>query len=170
MVALILAVVAAQAAPAAAADPLAPARAGLLQCYAPNPSAKTCQSIAGYVFKTDGTIINTAEVLVAPSPLVTMKTAEPVTVKSDAVCGALSDLDDAEVFVEGRPADPAVSAKVREQLLAAMAPMLGKEICSFYMQGNGALAVSATLDGRSVPEMATTVLWIAPTDGYAVRP
>jgi hypothetical protein len=141
-----------------------------LQCYAPNTSAKTCQSIAGYVFKADGTIINTAEVLIAPSPVVTLKTAEPVTVKAGAVCGQLSGLDDAEVLVAGKPAEAAVSAQVRQQLLAAMAPMLGKEICTSYLQGNGALAASATLDGRPVPEMAATVLWVAPTDGYGVRP
>ncbi|WP_426033152.1 hypothetical protein [Caulobacter sp. DWP3-1-3b2] len=169
MLALIL-TAAVQAAASADADPLALARKGMQQCYAPNLSAKTCQSLAGYVFEADGTIINTAEVLIASSPVVTLKTAEPVIVKSGAVCGQLSDFHDAEVFVGGKTADPAVSAKVREQLLAAMAPILGKEICTYYLQGNGAMSASATLDGQPAPAMTTTVLWIAPTDGYSVRP
>ena len=170
MLVLIMAAAVQAPAPAPAADPLAPARTGMLQCYAPNTVAKTCQSIAGYVFKADGTITNTAEVLIAPSPITTLKTAEPVIVKSGAVCGQLSDLHDAEVLVGGQPADPALSAKVRQQLLAAMAPLLGKEICTFYLQGNGAMSASATLDGKPAPEMTSTVLWVAPTDGYSVRP
>ena len=170
MLALILAAVAAQAAPAAALDPLAPARGGGLQCYGADPARKTCQALAGYTFGADGVILNQAEVMVSPSPVVTMKTVSPVTVKDGAVCGALSGIDQAEIAIEGRPADAAVTAQIRDQLATAMAPMLGKQVCTTYRREGDSLAADVTIEGVARPEMKTTVRWVHPAEGYAVRP
>lgn len=172
MLALILAVVAAQAAPAAAADPLAPARSGGLQCYGAgaDPARKTCQALAGYTFGADGVILNQAEVIISPSPLVTMKTVSPVTVKDGAVCGPLSGIDQAQITIEGQPADDAVTAQIRAQLSTAMAPMLGKQVCTAYRRDGDSLVTDVTIDGVARPEMKSTVLWVSPTAGYVVRP
>lgn len=71
-----------QAAPEAAgpADPLAQARSGMLQCYAPDTVRRTCKSLASYVFGPNG-IENQAEVLVSPAGPLVMKNSTPVQVR-----------------------------------------------------------------------------------------
>ena len=62
------------------ADVLAPARQGQLQCFEPNVTAKTCQSLGGYMFAANGVIDNVAWVLIMPQPVVIMRISSPVVV------------------------------------------------------------------------------------------
>jgi hypothetical protein len=103
MLGVILAAAVQAAAPSAVvADPLAPARIGDLQCYGADPVRKTCRALAGYSFEADGKILNKAEVVLQESPLVTMTTVSPVTMRDGAVCGPLSGVDKAQIAVRGR--------------------------------------------------------------------
>jgi hypothetical protein len=108
--------------------------------------------------------------MISPSPLVTMKTVSPVTVRDGAVCGPLSGVDQARITIDGQPADEAVAARVRAQLAAAMAPILGKEVCTTYRRDGDGLAAEVTIAGVARPEMRDTVLWVHPAAGYAVQP
>ncbi len=56
------------------ADPIGPALAGKVQCYAPNVARKTCSSIGAYARTADGHIDNRALVLVSPSPVIILET------------------------------------------------------------------------------------------------
>ncbi|MBK8544536.1 MAG: hypothetical protein IPL62_13885 [Caulobacteraceae bacterium] len=97
------------AAPAAAqtADVLAPARAGQLQCFEPNVTAKTCQSLGGYTFQANGVIDNPAQVLISPSPAIIMTINSPVAVRNNAICGPLAaaDIQRATFTIDGAPAE-----------------------------------------------------------------
>jgi hypothetical protein len=69
------------------ANPLALAVQGLSQCYRPDATHKTCQSIATYLRTGPGTYDNKA--LVPVSSDATLETHTPVIIKGDAVCGSI---------------------------------------------------------------------------------
>jgi hypothetical protein len=167
---LLAAAVQAAAPSAVVADPLAPARVGDLQCYGADPVRRTCRAMAGYTFGAGGQILNQAEVVLQASPVVTMKTVSPVTVRDGAVCGPLSGVDKAQISVRGRRMAEEDAAPVRAQLLESMAPMLGKEVCTTYRRSGDWWIAEVTMDGVAQREMNDTLLWVPASAGYVVQP
>lgn len=156
----------------ALADPLAPAHLGKVQCYSPDRARKTCRSIGSYSFQSDGSIANQAEALIAPQQFVVMKTSAPVAIRGEAECGTprKEDIDAAEIDVNGQKLTEEKAAPVRVQIETAMAPFIGKEICSTYAsQADGTLLVTETLAGAPMPGHSV-VLWVDPSEGYKVAP
>ena len=155
-----------------AADPLAPARAGSLQCYGPHMVSKTCSALAGYTFNDDGTITDQASVMVSPDQFIVMKTNSPVTIKGDAVCGALrkADIAAAKIYMHGQMMSPDEAIQVRMQLEAVMAPRFDKEVCTTYQPYNDKFYAHVTIDGVPDPGSSDYVLWVKPDDGYKVAP
>ncbi|MDP1632651.1 MAG: hypothetical protein Q8L66_14645 [Caulobacter sp.] len=167
---LVLVLAAAGAVAGPAADPLAPARAGWLQCHTPDRSRKTCLALAGYRFAADGAILNEAQVLLSPDPLVTLTTVSPVVVRDGAVCGPFEGLDTASVAVRGQPADAGTTAAVRQQMIAAMAAYIGKEGCTTYAPAGDGLIGHVTLGATRRPDLDQPVLWVDPAEGWVVGP
>ncbi len=152
-----------------AADPLAPAREGRLQCHQPDTARKTCASLAGYTFAPDGTILNQAEVMLNPAPLIVMRQEDAVVVRDGAVCGRFGAFEDAVFTVDGQLAPPAVADAIQGQIAAAFA-QLGTEGCTRYSpQGDGWMA-EVSIDSVARPDLNQPVIWVAPSDGYTVRP
>lgn len=153
------------------ADPLAEARAGKLQCYRPDTTRKTCGALSGYAFQ-DGTIINSADVLLAPQPVVIMRTATPVVLKGEAVCGPLrkEDIDSATILVNGTALPEEKAVQARAQIATAFKDQLGHEVCTTYVLNGDKLSAQVTLDGVVKPEFTQTVIWVKPEDGYSVGP
>jgi hypothetical protein len=169
MIPLALLLALATPAPLQAADPLAPAREGRLQCHSPDMARKTCASLAGYTFSADGTILNQAEVLLTPSPVIVMRQEDAVVVRDGAVCGRFGGFEDAVFTLDGQPAPQVVADTIRAQLAAAFA-RLGTEGCTRYApQGDGWRA-EVSIDGVARPDLNQPVIWVSPADGYAVRP
>lgn len=169
MISLLLAA-ALQAAAPAAADPLAPARIGDLQCYGPDPVRKTCRAMGGYSFGADGKILNKAEVVLQDSPLVTMTTVSPVTVRNGAICGPLSGVDKAQIAVRGRRLPEADAAPIRARLLESMAPMLGQEVCTTYRRSGDWWIAEVTMAGVARQDLGDTLIWVPASAGYTVQP
>jgi hypothetical protein len=159
-----------QAAAPAVADPLAPARIGDLQCYGADTVRRTCRAMAGYTFGTGGQILSQAEVVLQPSPLVTMKTVSPVTIRNGAVCGPLSGVDKAQISVRGRRLPEEDAAPIRAQLQQSMASMLGKEVCTTYRRSGDWWIAEVTMGGVAQQEMNDTLLWVPASAGYTVQP
>ena len=170
MISLLLAAALQAAAAPTVADPLAPARIGDLQCYGADPVRKTCRAMAGYSFGADGKILNKAEVVLQDSPLVTMTTVSPVTVRNGAVCGPLSGVDKAQIAVRGRRLPEAEAAPIRAQLLESMAPMLGQEVCTTYRRSGEWWIAGVTMGGVDRPDMGDTLLWVPASARYTVQP
>jgi hypothetical protein len=156
---------------AAPADPIAPAKQGLVQCYAPDPAKKTCRSMGAYTVQQDGTIQNAATTLISPNPLIVMRTLAPVQVKSGAICGTIQqvDLDGATFTYEGKPLEGDGAVKLKAALGSAMTPLLGHEVCTAYTANGDMLTGEVSLDGERKPDMDQKVLWVSPTD-YTVAP
>jgi hypothetical protein len=162
-----LALIAATDAHAAQSDAL---KAGKLQCYMPNTAKHTCTAISGYIFGK--TVVNRAEVLLSPSPLVTMKGDSAVTFKGETICGtvAKSDIDHAAILANGNPLPEDQAVQVRANIWAVFAPRAGKEVCTSYAPAaDGGYSAISTLDGQpdaTVPPAA--VILVDPKDGYTV--
>lgn len=160
------------AAQASPDGPLAPARAGQLQCYQPDTARRTCVALSGYSWDAKGAVTNRAEVMISRDPLVSFISNYAVFMRGEAICGPFraEDLQNADVRVNGQPATADITAKVRSQLVAAMAPQFGHELCTTYLPGKSGLQAQVTLDGVAHPEMGAQVIWVKPDEGYKVAP
>lgn len=171
--ALLISAVASAPAPAQTdTGPLAPAAKGMIQCTRPDKVRKTCASIAYYTPAAGGAFINRAIVGIAPQGPVTLDVTTTVTVKNGAVCGQLrpEDVKAGKLAVAGNalPAEQATPAL--EQIAQALAPMIGKELCtSFAVQGDE-LAATVTIDGAPSGTPPQAVIWVAQNEGYTVAP
>jgi hypothetical protein len=154
------------------ADPLAPSLRGLVQCYGPNREKKTCVSIGAYAKDAKGVIQNTATVLMASSPQIVMTTVAPVEVKAGAVCGyiRMRDLETASFVIDGTPADATDAEAVRKAVAPAYAPFLDKEFCTVFRTDGPGLVGEVTVGGQRRRELDQRVRWVAPSEGYAVKP
>lgn len=154
------------------ADALAPARAGQLQCYAPNTAHKTCQSLAGYAFAADGTINNSADTLILQQPAIVMRTNVPVIVRSGAVCGPIraEDLQGATFTIDGAPATAQQTETMRAQLAQQMAGILNVDICTTYVADGDGFRAEASFNGAPRPDLNQHVIWVGANDGWTVAP
>ena len=156
---------------APADDPLAPAWAGQVQCYAPDVQRRTCVSIGAYA-RNGGEIRNTATVLVAAQPVIVMRATATVQVKGDAVCGVIlaRDIEAAEFTVDGAPAAADDAQSIRRGMAPAYQQVLNREVCTTYpTAGDGQKAV-VRVDGQRRPDLDMPVRWISPGDGFEVKP
>ncbi len=153
-------------------DPIAPAAQGKLQCHVPDRARHTCQSLAGYRPDGKGGFFNTADVLLAPEPLLTMRAVSTVVIRDGAICGKLSreSFEKAQFFADGGLLDAEKTAGLRTAILEqSAAMMLDREICTRYTQSGDHLVAHVTLDGK--PDQATMdVIWVSPSEGYRVAP
>ncbi|HEX3430027.1 MAG TPA: hypothetical protein VHT03_03995 [Rhizomicrobium sp.] len=152
--------------------PISSASEGKLQCYAPNLSTKSCQSLAAYRFAPDGSIINPATVLISAVPVVTMRTTTSVKIKANGVCGFIrqADVDTATFTIGDTPANAAQTAMLRQQMGAAQKNFFDHEICTNYTPQGDGLVGKVYVDGVPQPQMDQKVMWVYPTDGFKVRP
>jgi hypothetical protein len=167
-----LVILAATAAPdAAIANPLAPGLAGQLECSKPNEQKKTCRSLASYQRVGTG-YSNSAIILISPNGPVTMEITAPVTMKGNAYCGIMraEQLNAARIRVAGQVLGEEQAAPIHAAILAAFAPMMGKEICDTHQVTPTGLIEKATIDGVYEPKADVPIKWVAPGDGYSVAP
>lgn len=152
-------------------DPIAPAAAGKLQCHSPDVANKTCKSIAGYQTGADGVIRNTARLPLANEPPVALTLISTVTVRDGAVCGVVtaSDLEAGVIEVNGQPLAADKAGQIIAKVEVAMAPFLGKEICTRYTANGAMLLAHASIDGVAQPALDQPVIWVDPADGYRVK-
>jgi hypothetical protein len=151
-----------------AADPLAPARAGKMQCVAPNKEKKTCLAIGSFTVRPDGSYDSVVTVMINPVPAITMETRSTGKVENGAVCGTVrkEDYAAAKLTLDGAPMDEAMAAGVRTQVAAAVASMDGKYGCSHDKPDGDMFVAEVTLDGVARPELTQKFIWIGADDGY----
>jgi hypothetical protein len=170
LAALILAApAAARAAPLPA--PLAPANSGKLQCFVPDMTKHTCQTLDAYARDASGAIQNTSIVVVSPDPPITMTTRAPVILREGRVCSAVRDEDIGQgVFaIGGQPADPRQTADLRQHMSEAIKPLVGHEVCTAYSQSGAAFVAHSYLDGAPQSD-SEAFIWVDPSAGWKVAP
>jgi hypothetical protein len=171
MLTLALALLAqAHAAPQATPDPLAPARAGKVQCIGPSREKKTCLGMASFKPGAGNTFESTVAVLVSPNPLIVMETHAKGTVEGGGICNIIraEDYAASTFTLNGAPMDESTAATIRPQVAATIAPMAGKKGCSRERPDGDVLVSEVTIDGVARPDMTQKVIWVSPTDGYTL--
>ncbi|NIJ18566.1 hypothetical protein FHS95_000235 [Sphingomonas naasensis] len=155
-------------APQAAADPLAPARAGKVQCANPNVEKKTCMGLTSYKLNPDGSFETSTTLLIAPQPPITMDVKSSGKRVGDQLCAPIrkEDFEAATFKIDGTPLDAATATSIRGQILGSLAPMIGKMGCSRETPDGAVLKAEVTLDGVARPELTQRVLWVMPEDGF----
>ncbi|HEX4741594.1 MAG TPA: hypothetical protein VH353_09695 [Caulobacteraceae bacterium] len=172
LAALVLAApVAARAAPAPLSGPLAPAAEGKLQCFVPDMTRRTCQTLDSYARDTSGGIVNTSTVVVSADPPITMTTRAPVILREGRLCSAVRDEDIAQATftVAGKPADARQTADLRTHMAEAIKALIGHEVCTAYSQSGSAFVARSTLDGAPQPD-SEAFIWTSPSDAWKVAP
>ncbi|HEY2048386.1 MAG TPA: hypothetical protein VGH03_03535 [Caulobacteraceae bacterium] len=151
--------------------PLAPAGEGKLQCFVPDMTRRTCQTLDSYTHDASGGIQNTSTVIVSADPPITMTTKGPVILHEGRVCSALRDADIAQATftVAGKPADVRQTADLRAHMAEAVKPLIGHEVCTTYTQSGSAFVAHSTLDGAPQAD-SEAFIWISPTDPWKVAP
>ncbi|HEY1928245.1 MAG TPA: hypothetical protein VGG92_12340 [Caulobacteraceae bacterium] len=170
LAALVLAApVVARAAPLG--GPLAPAGAGKLQCFVPDMTKHTCQTLDSYAQDASGVIQNTSTAVVSADPPITMTTRSPVILREGRVCSAVQneDIAQATFTVAGQPADVRQTADLRTHISEAIKPLVGHEVCTTYSQSGSAYVARSTLDGAAQSD-TEAFIWISPTDPWKVAP
>jgi hypothetical protein len=154
------------------ADPLAPARHGMMQCYQPNIRAKTCQSLASYLSQGGRNYGNTALVMLSPKDDMTLETTTPVTVIEGAVCGAIraEDIARGTLRLAGQKLAPEQATPLLDRISESMSSIIGKQICTTYEPSGEALIAKGRVDGLYRADMDQSVKWVSPSDGYTVAP
>ena len=147
-------------------DPLAPAREGKVQCYAPNAEKKTCMAISAFEAKDDGSWVNNATALLDPAQGITMTTNSVVRSTPAGVCGTVTRDDIlAGSLTMGGTALPAEQGKPILEMVATAVEgmgMIGKPSCSSFATEGDALKSTVTIDGVAKPEFAQTGKWVSP--------
>ena len=150
-------------------QPLAKADAGFVQCYEPDDSKRTCQSIASYQKTGDGRWDNVAVVLIPAAQAITLQTVTPVRVRGSAVCGFIrsEDIRKGTLRVSGRRLSDEQAAPILGKIAASLASLTAKEICTTYVAGETDwIAKAQVTGGAPVPDQR--MRWIRPADGYQV--
>ena len=152
--------------------PIAPATQGKVECYMPDVEHKTCHSLVSYLLKADGSIASTETMVLVRSPVIIISMPHAVTVKGDKVCGyiALDDVGLATFTIDGTPATPEVTAKLRDRLQANYRPLYNREICTRYVNDADGTKSEVSIDGVVQPSGVERVAWVSPSDGYKVQP
>lgn len=156
--------------PAPVADPLAPARAGRLQCFSPDEALRTCGALSAYTLAPDGGIVHRAEVVISPAPFTTMTTSASVRVRGPAVCGRMTGAQAATFRVEGKPVDEAATAELRARIGQAFAAFGEAEVCTTYVPHREGFMALVTIGGAPRSDLNQPVIWVRPEEGYAVAP
>jgi hypothetical protein len=154
------------------ANPLQLAEQGLLQCWVPDSSKKTCRVIASYRKTGPGMYDNEAKVALSSQGPMTVETHTPVSIRGDAVCGQIrtqeilaGTLRKGDEIVSSADAQP-----VLNQVARLVAPLDGQETCTRYEPSGPNFKAKISIAGTYRPEHDTEVKWIGPADGYAVTP
>ncbi len=154
------------------ANPLEPAKRGMIECHHPNETRKTCRSMSTYEALGGGRYMDTTVALVANEGPTLLEIHLPVTIKSGSVCAMARPRDYAKgkLIVGGRALHPKDSARILEAAARRAKGIMNKEICTAYASSFGDLTGKAYIDGVAQPTLNYRMKWVRAGDGYSVAP
>jgi hypothetical protein len=153
-------------------DPLAPAAAGMVQCYDPDTASHTCRLIAAYRPAIDGTWTKIATLLPDPTQHMTVMIESPVAVRDGAVCGTFrrDQVLGAKLFFFDRPIPADRALPVLAQIADALAGAFDREICTRFVTTGGVLVARPVVTGAQGTPADQRVIWVRSDAGFHVEP
>lgn len=153
-----------------APDPLAPARAGQIQCTGIDKAHRKCLAMTRYEPVEGGGFRNITTITVSGTPLITIEMASLVVVEGDAVCGTLrqDDVAAAKVRVNGTPMPAGDATPLVERIVDGTREAFGQKVCTRFRIDGDQILSETQIDGTPRPDMNLRFTWVRPEDGYSV--
>ncbi|MBN8846448.1 MAG: hypothetical protein J0H88_24710 [Sphingomonadales bacterium] len=155
-------------------DPLAPARAGKVQCHEPDEIARTCRIMTWFGEGADGRVQVRQLTALSDSPSIAAELKVGITREGPAFCGTVDDSYMAGFrIVSGRAPhaplnDKRYSILYRESMIEAL---WGRKTCSyaFARADDAPLLEVGTVDGEFAGELMSSYIWIDPGAGWRLK-
>lgn len=148
------------------ADPLEPARRGMVQCEEPvsSPEGETCEAIATYRFLAGGEIRSEARMRFPLENEPDLIIEDRVTVVDGSICSRLEPgvIRGARFEKAGVTVNTPELSAFKEMLIEAMAPLMGKEGCERHVGEVGLFASEVWIEGKEVEAFRGKASWVAP--------
>jgi hypothetical protein len=154
------------------AEPIARAAKGQVQCYAPDPAAKTCSAIASFKADRNGKIAVTAVILISPTPLIIMTGNATAVAKAGELCGVLTEknIEDAAFSNGDGVLEPTQTKLLRTVIEGALQNVFGHELCGTYRPDGAMFKAKPKLDGAPMSSPGLRMMWVDPASGYKTAP
>jgi hypothetical protein len=154
------------------AEPIARAARGQVQCYAPDPAAKTCSAMATFKPDGNGKVIANAVIMISPTPLIIMTGSATAQTKGGRLCGVLTEknIEDATFSNADGPLQPSETSLLRKVIEGALQNVFGHELCGAYRPEGAMLKATPLLDGAPLSTPGLRMTWVNPASGYKTAP
>lgn len=153
-------------------DPFAPAKAGKIECLAPDSEKKTCAVMTRYEWDGNGNVFGEDELLLAANPPTSIRGRDLVTINGSEVCGVVNKASRENVTYL-RNGVPLPEGEQAEMLLAdsqKYSEYVGKTFCKDFSPYESVFIVQISIDGQELPSATTRMKWVSRDDGYSLAP
>ena len=153
-------------------DPFAAAKAGKLECFAPDTVKKTCLDMTRYTWEGNGQILEEDEYAISANPLITAKSKDYVAIANGEACQVVSapKILGANYFRDGVRVSKSDEAQFRQRDFQQMRSLIGKKFCMRLSPYESAFIAEYSVDGIPRPSATNRVKWISPDEGYVLAP
>ena len=151
----------------------APAKAGMVECFAGNFDQKTCKGLTSYAWKDDGTVLAEArfykDELVPGVVIITSSTA---VIEGNLNCTTLTPAyaQTARFEVDGKSVSDEKTARYRDMLAKGMKDMMNKKVCARIGLYGRDYTVQITVDGREMPSLSNWLAFVEKDGGFTLKP
>lgn len=157
------------------ADPMAPARAGRIQCHYPDPAARSCAVMTWYDVRPDGSARTRS--ITALSDELRLAAEARMEIRpggSGGMCGVIDDdhLATYRIVQNRAPFAPVDNKQLyllyREALIEAL---WNRTHCALnYSRADSAMQLDvSTVDGQFAGEMMAEFIWVDPKAGWRLK-
>ena len=153
-------------------DPFAPAKAGKLECFAPNSEKKTCLDMSRYTWDANDQILEEDEFAVSANPLITARSKDFVIINRGEACQVVSKdkVLEATFFRGGVQVSDSEQTQFRGRQLQQLSSIVGKKVCMSLSPYGSVFIAEYSIDGNPLPSATNRLKWISPDEGYVLAP
>ncbi len=151
------------------ADAWAPAQDGAILCSSPDFEKKTCDALSRVSFDAQGLMRNEdqwVEPEIAEDVVISMTST--ASLKNGRSCMVYDEafIDSASFARGGKPVAEAEAQGYRGRLKAALAEVIGHELCMRLSPYGKSYSAQVSMDGFEIAAATRWVAWVKPGDGF----
>ena len=150
-----------------------PAKAGMIECFAPDLDKKTCLGMTTYEWKDESNVIGSASFYnEAAVPGVVITTKWPATIKGNLNCSLITKAyaETATFKAAGAPVSDENTMKYRRMLSGSLNEIMDKTVCARIGKYGRDYTVQITVDGREMPSSANWLAFVDKDAGFTLKP
>ena len=146
--------------------------AGRLLCSSPDLGTKTCSAITTFTIEADGNASESAEILISPSPPITLEMSSTAEIKGSVNCSKLTlvQMKEGRLRIKGELLPSEQNEAALSKIIPMLASMADKRACDELRIEAGQLIKVGQVDEVEVKLPGKPVIWIGADDGFRVAP